>query len=470
MFKKIVYVIIFLLFTLLSYKYFESHIFTFHFVDEDENIVAGYYMTKGEKLYKDIFSHKQPLPAIISMAEQKIQRPNSLYLLIKRHREMVYFHSIIWSLILICYFGLPGLIFSVAFEIIKQYQLGNLFLSESLVVFPVVFIIGIIWKILSKDNKISVFETLLFSLSLCLILFLQFTLIPLIFFVIFLLLFLKRLDRKIILSFSAILLVFLIISSLFINFPKYLENTVSAISGIYLGGPTLESPLKVLFYSFGRPIAILLNMTKSEFGVFSGMLALSYIASFIYLFIVNKSYRKLLIITYLILGLSSLRIVEPDKTFYSGFHGAPWLALFVWTLIYQLNLVISNVMRNPAKRNILSYILILLTIVLPFFYGKFMIKDYYRKSDRETDWYVNFSRFYDFGQTIRILSKPNDKLIVLPAEQLIYWQSGLSHATRFLYVYMFVDPKYKKELYDYWERPHRNFYTMSKTGVYLPNG
>lgn len=50
------------------------------------------------------------------------------------------------------------------------------------------------------------------------------------------------------------------------------------------------------------------------------------------------------------------------------------------------------------------------------------------------------------------MSAKGDKLMVLPAEQLIYWQSGLPHASRFLYVYLFVDPAYKKELYDYWSK------------------
>jgi len=459
MIKKILFLLIFIAFTFAGYKNFQSHVFSLHFVDEDENIIAGYYMGKGEKLYKDIFSHKQPLPAVVSMFEQKLQKPNSLYLLIKRHREVVYFYSVFWSIILIVTFGLPGLLFSLIFEIIKGFQLGNMFLSESLVVFPLVYTLGYLWKIFS-EKKVKLFETILFSVSLSLIPFLQFTLIPYVIVALFILIVLKKVNVIQLLTFYLLPFTFLFLFCLpFVDYYYYLNNTLSAICSVYLGGTAASSPLYMFYYSFLRPFAAILEMGKSDFGTFTGILSIGYLLSFIYLFFTQKKLRINLIITYIFLGLCSLRIVYPDKALYAGFHGLPWLGAFLFITIYQIVGVLrvaSYEFINKSKKLINSkYIILSITIIYFIFLihnSLFLIQDYYRPSDRETDFYVNYSRFYDYGQTIRILSGKGDKLLVLPAEQLIYWQSGLPHATRFLYVYLFVDPRYKKELYDYWEK------------------
>lgn len=446
-------------FTIFSYRAFQSHIFTLHFVDEDENIIAGYYMGKGEKFYKDIFSHKQPLPAVVSMFEQKIQKPNSLYLLIKRHREIVYFYSLIWTIVLIIVFGLPGLFFGIIFEITKQLQLGNMFLSESLVIFPLTFTLGFLWKRFI-DSKTTFYEDLFFSFGLSLIVFLQFTLLPYVFFVILILYSFKKINKRLILLFSFCFTMIFFICSLFVDYRFYLDNTYNALTSIYLGGDAANNPLHILSYSFLRPFTAILEMKKSEFGIFTGIVSLGYLLSLIYLFIFQKRLRKILILTFFLLGCCSLRIVYPDKTIYSGFHGLPWLGAFLFITAYQIILVLGQVIplreRSNFRQDKIANYLCLFTVFvfLIIFLNNFLflIKDYFRRSDRETDWYVNYSRFYDYGQVVRILSEKEDKLMVLPAEQLIYWQSGLSHASRFLYGYLFVSQKYKQELYAYWDK------------------
>jgi|GEM_PF-3349950 len=447
MVKKLLLIVAFLIFSILNYKFFESHIFNIHFVDEDENIVAGYYMGKGEKLYSDIFSHKQPIPAVVSNVLQKIEKPNSLYLLIKRHRELVYSYSIIWSLIIIVCFSVPGLIFSIFFEIIKQYQLGNLFLSESLVVFPSVFVLGVLWKIL-KGNKLLAVEYILFSFSLVVIIFLQFTLILFSIAVLLLSLFQKKINKKIFLFYLLSFFALFIVCLPFVNYLKYFDNLINAIKSIYLGGSGADNPLNIFLYSFARPFTILFYINKSDFGKFLAILSFGYIISFLYLFIYRKALRKILTISFVLLGLGSLRIVYPDKTFYEGFHGLPWLGLFLFLTMLQFY---ESIMLGKKLKTFLIISSCIFLILLSN-QGRNILKDYYLRFDRERDWYVNFSRFYDFGQTIRILSEKNDKIMVLPAEQLIYWQSGAPHATRFLYGYLFVNSDYKKELYDYWKK------------------
>jgi hypothetical protein len=445
-FKKFLYLLVFFLFIIISWRAFQSHIFNIHFVDEDENIIAGYYMTKGEKLYSDIFSHKQPLPAVVSMITQKLTSPNSLYLLIKRHREVIFFYSAAWSGVLIWQFGLPALFFAVIIEIAKPFLLGNLFLGESLAIFPAVYVIGFLWKHRQDFDKPPTAEKFLFSFSLVLLCLSLFALIPFAFFAFLaLVLIIKKWKSYI----SLVLLsagLGLFVTVFFVDYLKYLENTMVAIQTHYLGATTNEGLGKIILYSFFRPLTNLVVSRKGDFGNFIWSLSLVYLLSFTYLVILKKGLRKVLLISFFLLGISSLRYIQPWATFYNGFHGLPWFGLILWTTTFQVGEVLKDTTGVSFRR--LKNLGLIIVVGFLLFQGRFFVDDYYRVTDRERDWYVNFSRFDGFGRTIKELSKKGDQLMVLPVEQLIYWQSGLEHATRFLYGYewLFVNPSYRKEI------------------------
>ncbi|MBI4999392.1 hypothetical protein HZB97_01325, partial [Candidatus Gottesmanbacteria bacterium] len=179
---------------------------------------------------------------------------------------------------------------------------------------------------------------------------------------------------------------------------------------------------------------------KGDFGNFVRGLSLVYVLTFIYLFFFKKNLRKVLVVVFSLLGISSLRYIEPSAPFYNAFHAFPWFGLILAITIWQIGQIWQD---QGLKR-----VGIILVISYLGFLGRFFVNDYYRVTDRERDWYVNFSRFYDYGETMKRLSKPGDKIIVFPVEQLLYWQSGLGHATRFLYGYewLFVNQKYRAEI------------------------
>ena len=60
----------------------------------------AHFMNKGYKLYRDLSSNHQPIAYFLSSITQKLLKPDSLFLLIKRNREAVFFHSFAWSLFL----------------------------------------------------------------------------------------------------------------------------------------------------------------------------------------------------------------------------------------------------------------------------------------------------------------------------------------------------------------------------------
>src|SRR3989344_3313169 len=137
--KSLIFGLIFLLFT--GYFYREQSL-SFKFVDEEDNFVFGKYLSKGEKLYDDLISNHQPLPHIFSGLVHNLTNPNTTYSLLVKHREAVIVWGIIWSLILIYYFKFRALIFIIIYELTKIQLLGNLFLAESFVVYPLLYLSG----------------------------------------------------------------------------------------------------------------------------------------------------------------------------------------------------------------------------------------------------------------------------------------------------------------------------------------
>src|SRR4030066_1503588 len=137
--------LLFLSFLVLGFVgyHYENKVSYVHFVDEEENVVGGKYIVAGQKLYSDIFSQHQPVAYILSAGIQKVTNPTSIFLLIKRHREFMIAWSIIWATFLIWRYGFRVAPAGFAFEVSKIFLLGNLFLAESIVIYPVLYLCGL---------------------------------------------------------------------------------------------------------------------------------------------------------------------------------------------------------------------------------------------------------------------------------------------------------------------------------------
>ena len=127
---------------LASFRLANQRSLSFHFVDEEDHIVTANLMNQGHKLYRDLSVNHQPLVYLGSQALQKITKPNSVYLLIKTHRLAMFIYGALWSVLLVWRFGGVGLIFSLVFEGLKYYGFGNLWLMESMAVYPAVYLFG----------------------------------------------------------------------------------------------------------------------------------------------------------------------------------------------------------------------------------------------------------------------------------------------------------------------------------------
>lgn len=444
--KKIILGIIFLLLIVFAFQTLKSHMFNVHFVDEDENIVAGYYLVQGQKLYADIFSHKQPMPAVYSGLVNKVFKPNSLFLLIKRHREAVFFYSVLWWLVFLYFLGEVGLAFSIVIEIVKRFFLGDLFLGESLVIYPLVFVIAYLWKKEFAKPVANSWEKSLFIFSLILICFQLIILIPFSVIVIFYLLAKERFQKRTILSLVLFFAVFLLVFAPFVDYQDYFLNTKAALASHYLED-TLDQGIPQLFsYSFLKPVVALITPTKGDFGFFIKILSFFYFLSLFYLLVKEKK-RLFLIFIFFLLGTTSLRLVDPQAVLYEGFHGFPWLAAIIMLTLIQIKRGVLLSWESVKKRKLVFFSLALMLLIFTLT-GQFFFREYFRQPDPFRDFQVHFSYLQVAGGTIKALSSPDDRLMVIPVEQLLYFESGLKPQNRFFYTYewIFWNEELKKEI------------------------
>ena len=330
---KFSYLLIFfsiLFFIFLGFLY-QRQALSFHFVDEEDNIVLGSYLLREEKLYSDLFSQHQPLAYIGSAGVTKVTEPNTLFLLIKRHREAIIIWSFLWAIILIIRFRWVAVLTLLIYEPMKTFLLGNLFLSESLVVFPLIYLLG--W-ILLADKKIYKWETFFLGVCLSISFLLLSPLWPVLLVLTFLII--KKLGKLGRLGWLGLLggvFIPILLTLNFISIPDYFFNAFYINFNYYIP-MTSKVPLwEILFNAFLAPL-ISLTLWEGRSATLQVIQLLS-VMLLVNLFILWKIKKyNFVIFIFLILGLINLRFVVPGQQAYSGFHILPWfISLILLTVI-----------------------------------------------------------------------------------------------------------------------------------------
>jgi len=408
-------------------KPFEANIFNFRFVDEEINFITGKWILDGVKLYDYFFNH-QPIPSLLSAGIQLFAKPNTIFLLVKRHREFIFFFSIVtWWLVSIR-FGRKAWTTGLAILLTRHALLGGLFLSESLVIPFILYVIFLLFD-LTIGKDITRIDYWLFPFSL---LFVQFNLLPLtpfvIFSIIYFLCLLKR--KKIILK--------AVIPSLIITCLFFLLLLLTMSTWGYINY-TIFTNLKEMIptetkYTFIEAVKLTLfkvfevwSMPNDIFYIFlktvSGLLIISWILLGIY-----KNW-KLVFTEVFIIFLLSIRPL-PIGTGYSGFHFLPWFSGCIALLFFNLDLLLKK--RRLAKSVLLFFLLIISTA------GFVGYSEYSSLPDRFERWYINYSPAYDCGEIVRLLSLNGDTMFASPDASLIYWQSNLKPNVKYFFVFNFM--------------------------------
>lgn len=442
--------------------FYKNHSLNPHFVDEEDNMVLGKYLLEGDKIYGNLFSHHQPLAYVFSAGIQKITHPGSLFLLVKRHREAVMVWAGLWSLFLIIRFGWPLFLFSLVYEPTKINLFGNLFLSESIVVYPIIYLIS---RLLLGKKEMFLWEWLLVGLAFSISFLLLSPLWPALIFLavwFFLKYGLEKNSRSIILFVLGVLII-VALTLPFISLKDYWQEAFYLNFYYYIPGTSKDYLLVTFVKALLSPLAVLMTWDK-----LTQSLKIIQLASIIFLttsvILGKKGYSKSVVANFIFLGLMNFRYVQPGTQEYNGFHLLPWYAVIILLSVIGLWNMKAVLKKFPG-----SFLVVFFTLTLIFFVFQSAQSNLFPKRDMATDYYVNYSRQFDFGEAVRLMKNPDETLMVVPDDWLIYWQADIKHAHKMVnyYAWMSNVPEIKQSLDNLFNQsPPTYFYCDCKFGYF----
>jgi len=414
------------LFILLFIGYtYHNKIFSIHFVDEEDNFILGKYLLEDQKLYSDLFSHHQPMGYIISAGYQSVTQPDNIYMLIKRHREFMIAWSFLWCALLLWKFRNKIILPLITFEITKFYLLGNLFLSESLAVYPVLYLTLLLFDNEIKPKKYEyVFTGFLMGLSGLLLA----PIWPFLVGYLILLFWLKKIKIKECFYLIGGGLVPVILSLPFIDIYYYFHNVFYINFKYYIPQSGEEKLPMSLIKSFLSPVTSLINDGRIN----SSGFALKIIAVFFFVsigFLIKAKKYRLFIAALVLLTLSNIRYFAPGLQYYAGFHILVWYALFITIAFYFYQDLIESLKTKYLKMILIAILLFGISAII------YSSKDLFSKNDIAHDYYVNYSEQFAYGEVIKGMKNEGDTLFVVPDEWLLYYQADIENNSKMVNFY-----------------------------------
>lgn len=392
-------------FYLFLYKVYVPYINAFGCFDECMNIGGGYFMTQGKTLFSEIWFNHQPLMGYFSYIIQTVLQPINLYELLLRHLQFLMIFSLIANFFIIKRFGWTGVGFVLIYELSKFYIFGNRFLGESFVVYPLVYMLGLLWNKYS-DKQIYKFEYIAAGISTWFILFTRepFSLTAL---ALYGLLLWKpqEIDKRI------SLMIFGLLSAVTV-LVQPLDEYFYALFAVSSQG-TLENELqnnfagigilKVFFYPFFIVIDAFNNQINEYWMLLIGV-CITFILVTIYMLIIRKRYIFIAVL-YFLLGLTNLRYLPFGDTYYGAFHIIPWYAMVIFISL----LLITDKFTLYKK-----YTFTMLVIIFGFFLAYLVHPATFFKHpvDPQRDLLVNYGEVMQIGSIVNALSESNASLFV----------------------------------------------------------
>ena len=431
-----------IVFSYFGYIYFQRSGTTV-FVDENDNIVAAHFMLKGKTLFKDIYHNRQLGMVYVSYIIQLVLHPQTLYHLILYHRLFVILMSTIFGGLLVFRFGYSALYTVIIFELIKYNSYGNLFQGESIIVYPIVYLMGIAIEGFIR-KKITLFDTILTALFSYLVIFTRETYIPLVF-CLFSLIFIRLKKRDKYLSVIILLLLSLVTIST-VSLTDYIYNLTYA--NAYSSYGSEINLFKSIFY----PFLVFIEGQYTYTRIIIVLLSLS--------FIISLFYTKRLVY-FVILAFAVLRVVPPGTELFSAYKMLVWYALLIF-------IVASSINKNSK---IPLGIFLFGILVFSLFSPQSVL---WQKINKLNDFDIGYNRYFVYSQEINRLSKPGDTLYVDGYESLLFWPTKLPSSYKYTFYYPVVKniKKYSDERMRMFTTNPPTFYfrdCLDPYQLYIPN-
>lgn len=416
-------------FTFILYKIYIPRINEFGCFDDCNNFMGGYFILHGKKLFSQIFFNHAPGMAYVSFLIQYFSKPINLYELILKHRQFVIVVGFLFNLLFLLRFRFKIIGFILFFELSKFYLFGDRFLAEGIIVYPIIYLAGVIWEIFTK-KRIYLLDYLLGAIFTWFIIFTREPYFPLALFL-FLLLFIEKNNPK-----EKILAIFIFallsVATLLIhNVSDLIYNVYTVNVGLIQNENQTTHILgaeifKVFLYPFFIPFTTVHTVTGNILFIFS-ILFLAITALLLY----QKQY-KLIAFVWITLGLSNLRPISPGNVFFESFHMLIWYGLFLFfyfSLIFQIK--IHNVYR-------LGLFTLSVLPILFLFGPKSYLHD---KPDVHTSLITNYGGPLQAGNVVGILASSNDTLFIDGFDDIIYFVAQKQSEYPFSW-YTSLMPKY----------------------------
>jgi len=418
---------------------FRSHIFFLNFVDEDDNIVIANYVTEGQELYRDVYTQHQPLPFYLSASLQSITQPDNILLVVKRHREFMMLWSLIWIFLLIFRFGSPLFFTALILELVKINLLGNLFLAESLVIYPLIYILA---YYLSRPNKVNHLEDWLISILIWVLIFALAPIWPLL--GVLLLVQIYTSSNRIYV-FSRIVLIGICFGLLIFGRGTLLDfwhDVVYINYQFYIPLTSTLGTAESLYKAFIAPLLVFFNESSSALLSFIQLLSIGFLLE-LYFLIKDKQVLRAFAWV-IILFLANIRYIDPSETLYGAFHMLPWFSVYVFTVVTEL----KRLWFSRGLKQLTAKFIIILLVIGTISLASASLWD---KRDPVTDFYINYSPLVDLSKVVEILSRDSEQAVwVEPVFYWPYWKTGAKQYSEMINYYGWMDltPPMKNTLND----------------------
>ncbi len=385
---------------------YRDRIGAFGCFDDCFNIMGGHFLLRGKRLFSEIFFNHMPAMAHLSAWIQAATKPDSIYMLIYQHRMFMIYFSLIADVLLVLRFGLPALAFAFLYESTKGFIFGERFLAEGLIVYPLVYALGVSWEALRKGTVRTV-EVWIMTLLTLGVVFSREPYIPLALFLWGTVLWkAKRVPGIVAIAAFVAAAGVLVVSygprDFFFNVVTVSRRVIDVESQLTSSGA--GGLAAVVLY----PILLFF---KGEWNLFHQVEAI--MSAFFLLGVVWFAKRGewgKAIWWVGVLTLANIRTIAPGSLYYGTFHHLPWYALIVAG---------SGVMMRQVwpKLFVLAFAATsLYAIVSPASY-------LHEKVDRQTEFTTNYGHYYVVGEVVRRLSDEGSTLFLDGQDDLIYWQA-----------------------------------------------
>lgn len=404
---------------------------SFSFVDEFNNWIAGYYMIQGRMLYSEIFFNHQPLMPMASAVIQYVTGTLTLYKIVTIHRLFIGVYLVFFGALTIWKLRYVGLGVVALHTATMFYTFGNLFLAEALLVYPAAILFAGMWDSMVYNVTLRYRDYLLYGICILLFLLSREPYIPPA------LMMYGIIMRRVwkthvgILTLSVIFFLTVLILTLFpwksYVFSVTSLNMTGVVSGeIKQNGSLWMSVVKSFFY----PLYIIFS------GKVTYIRLIQVIVVGVVFFVSTKlivihRYRRVLIVSFFVMGLLAVRIVVPGTAFYEAYRQLPWYgAIFTFALIG-----LREYRRNNKKTRIIFPMLLLMFGVAYLNPQSFL----YARVQKEHEFTTHYLDFIQKGDLIHALSQSTDTVFVHGWGSLTYLVAQQPSAYDYVFDYPVTD-------------------------------